>query len=708
MNSSDDAPPKPNAGPGVTAWLAGIIGTPGSLHSTNINGPVTLPDSFQGIAQAPQRFSVSIPFTSNDNDDAVLVSVEIRDLPQDVQLTAGSVDATGVWHIPSDALADLAAMVPTSQAVPFSVVLKATFASSDDRDDTWTEMFNLNIDTHTDDVGTSDATDIPETADINIRKAFAAVGPELSIINLDVSVGTDDPAALAKLKVSFDGLPDGAFLTAGTEAADGTWQVPADMLTTLSVVMPLNTPDFDLRVTMESAGAPPQSAEIHVANDDTSLRATGAMLSVDIAPPSDGGPCRLTVFADAKSVYDRVLTWSGLGAESIIIDVTLGDRLPYEVLLRHSALSGKGRGGPALQWLVIDGVRTGPDDAAVTRRPGETPESWIGDLVVDVQTARRSTPSLVSTDDSSKEGSRKSTLLPTAQFDEPVEPNALIINISQEDIGKPAVLAELARLRDFIHASADDNNRSIYGRLGLDVGKWHEMRVLGPTGAEVELQPPVPAIARLSVPGGRDNIRAPEPLNLSLSDDDATTYHVSGLAAGALLTTGTNLGKGVWALRPEDRPHVAYLPPMQGRGTAVIQIEDAAPDANTHKIITKLVGNTVSKLKPTVNTQPALLFKLPSAVFDPNGYGALSLTMGDVPPGVLITNGTNHGGGVWTTEVKTGHGIGFYARVGAAPFTLTLTCVAMRAETGESTVVTQRIDVSPTLGKCAFAEGLAA
>ncbi len=147
---------------------------------------------------------------------------------------------------------------------------------------------------------------------------------------------------------------------------------------------------------------------------------------------------------------------------------------------------------------------------------------------------------------------------------------------------------------------------------------------------------------------------------------------------------------------------------MQGRGTAVIQIEDAAPDANTHKILTKLVGNTVSKLKPTVNTQPALLFKLPSAVFDPNGYGALSLTMGDVPPGVLITNGTNHGGGVWTTEVKTGHGIGFYARVGAAPFTLTLTCVAMRAETGESTVVTQRIDVSPTLGKCAFAEGLAA
>tara|TARA_R110000787_G_scaffold239367_10_gene345708 strand:- start:11665 stop:13782 length:2118 start_codon:yes stop_codon:yes gene_type:complete len=705
MDLSDDDTAKPTAGPGVTAWLADIIGASGSLNSINIHGPVALPDGFQGAAPALQRFLVLMPLALDESDDAVLASVEIRDLPKGVQLTAGSIDATGVWQVPSDALSGLLAMVPASQPVPFGVVLKATFASPDDRDDTWTEMLNIDIDTPANDV---DAADAPGAPDFNTHISSVAIGPELSVIDLDVSVGTDDPAALAKLKVSFSVLPDGAFLTAGTEDPDGTWCVPADMLATLSVVMPLDTPDFDLRVTMESDGAPPQSAEIHVANDDTSLRAIGAMLSVDIAPPPDGGPCRLMIFADAKAVYDRVLTWSTSGAQSIIIDIALGDLLPDEIVLRHSSLAGKGTDGPALQWLVIDGVRTGPEDAAVIRCAGEAPGSWVGDLVIDVQAARRPAPNLVSAGDSTNSETAATTLPPTAPIDESAETDALIINVSQEDIRKPTVLAELARLRDFICASADDNNKSIYGRLGLDVGKWRDMLVLGPTGAEVELRATLPVIARLSVPGGRDNTRTPEPLHLSMPDGDETTYHVSGLAAGALLTAGTNLGKGVWALRPEDRPHAAYLPPVQGGGTAVIRIEDAAPDADTNTQLTRLVGNTIAKLRPTRDAPLTLSLTLPSEIFDPNGYNSLSLTMGDVPPGVLIMNGTNHGGGVWTAEVKAGHGIGFCTRAGAASFSLTITCIAMRSETGESTVVTQRINISPALKKCTLAEGLAA
>ena len=704
MNSSDDDTPKPTASPGVTAWLANLIGAPGSLSPTNIDGPVTLPSGFQNAATALQRFAVLIPLSLNESHDAVLASVEIRDLPQGVQLTAGSADASGVWQVPSDALSNLAAMVPTSQPVPFGVVLKATFASPDDRDDTWTEMLNIDIDTPADDV---DASETSGVADINTHMTPISSGPELTVIDLDVSVGTDDPAALAKLKVSFSGLPDGAFLTNGTEDPDGTWHVPADMLATLSVVMPLDTQDFDLRVTMKSDGVPPQSAEIHVANDDTSLRATGAMLSIDIAPPPDGGPCRLIIFADAKAIYDRVLTWSASDAQSIIIDVTLGDLLPYEVVLRHSAIGEKGGDGPALQWLVIDGIRIGPNDDAVTRRTGEAQGSWVGDLVIDVQAARRPAPNLAAADNDTSSDS-PATPPTTVSIDEHVESEALIINVSQEDIRKPAVLAELARLRDFIRASADDNNKSIYGRLGLDVAKWRDMNVLGPTGAEVELCAPLPAIGRLSVPGGRDNTRAPEPLRLSMPDDDKVIFHVSGLAPGALLTAGTNMGKGIWALQPEDRPHAAYLPPVQGRGAAIIHIKDATSDAGTNNQLTRLVGNALTKLRPTEDIPQTLSLRLASEIFDPNGYDSLSLTIGDVPPGVLIINGTNHGGGVWTTEVKAGQGIGFCTRAGAAPFSLTITCIAMRSETGESTVVTQHINVSPAFGKCTLADNLAA
>ncbi len=705
MDLSDDDTAKPTAGPGVTAWLADIIGASGSLNSINIDGPVTLPDGFQGAASARQRFLVLMPLALDESDDAVLASVEIRDLPKGVQLTAGSIDAAGVWQVPSDALLGLLAMVPASQPVPFGVVLKATFASPDDRDDTWTEMLNIDIDTPVNDV---DAADAPGAPDFNTYISSVTTGPELSVIDLDVSVGTDDPAALAKLKVSFSALPDGAFLTAGTEDPDGTWHVPADMLATLSVVMPLDTPDFDLRVTMESDGVPPQSVEIHVTNDDTSLRATGAMLSVNIAPPPDGGPCRLMIFANTKAVYDRVLTWSTSGAQNVIIDVALGDLLPDEVVLRHSVLAGQGAGGPALQWLVIDGVRAGPEDAAVTRRAGEAFGSWVGDLVIDVQAARRPAPNLVSASDNTISDSTTTTLPPTAPIDEPAETDALVINVSQKDIRKPTVLAELARLRDFIRASADDNNKSIYGRLGLDVEKWRDMHVLGPTGAEVELRAPLPVIARLSVPGGRDNTRTPEPLHLSIPDDNEATYHVSGLPTGALLTAGTNLGKGIWALRTEDRPHAAYLPPVQGGGTAVIRIEDAAPDADTNAQLTRLVGNAIAKLRPAGDAPLTLSLTLPSEIFDPNGYVSLSLTMGDVPPGVLIMNGTNHGDGVWTAEAKAERGIGFCTRAGAASFSLTVTCIAMRSETGESTVVTQRINISPALRKCTLAEGLAA
>ena len=90
--------------------------------------------------------------------------------------------------------------------------------------------------------------------------------------------------------------------------------------------------------------------------------------------------------------------------------------------------------------------------------------------------------------------------------------------------------------------------------------------------------------------------------------------------------------------------------------------------------------------------------RLDADLFDPEGHGALSITVGDMPPGTMLSQGKNHGGGVWTLETSSDAVLHFAACATQSPFTIALTCVALDSETGNSTVASHVVNVNPRKG----------
>lgn len=810
MADDDDitAEENPVPGPGVTAWLAGVIGTP---RQSQANTPPPLPIGYGPERQA-RRVEIHLPEEVVVAEGGTLQRIEIRGLPIGVSLTAGSAMKDGFWQLDPADLYGIAALVPDEIDMPFSVMLKGVFIG-DDPETPWTELTGYEF---TDDGETwvsterpsepepqpepvSQPTSEPEPEPENASESGAAVtvtpepevaqdpepvpgpdeelisepepisdpepeadlSPTMVVIDLDVSVGTEDPNVLEDITLHFSGLPAGAILTAG-DVDGAVWSVPASALSDLAVVIPEQTPDFELEVEMEIAGAPPQSATIQVDNTPQPVDPDSAF-RVNLAG-GGAGRTRVSIYTDGVAAYDRVVNWAAApgGMLSLLVPYTESG-LPFEILMRYDALSPD-VSPPVLQEIEIDGTVVSPMSPAISANGSATDEGllWSGDLVIDVRGAMRPPPPDLG---SGSEGGDEATIRahvpsemvePTAALDanedafalpdqtERILPpesspapetdasplddvtdesesdiddaavetqpdtsddditedgDVLIVDATFSDLQRPAFINELRNLRDFIRTRPADHSGEIYDRLGIDVTKWHDMSVRGPSGAVVDLEPRLPQIAPK---GGIDNTRDLVPVELGeLASLTGLEVRLTGMPPGALLTHGRNLGDGVWQLAAHDCDKVAMLPPIGPAGATALHVgwsSNGAKDTSFSPRKSLIVGQSLGRPAQSGTDMPSMSLVLDAETFDPGGHGSLSLTIGEMPPGTILSKGTNHGGGVWTLEATTGESIALFAAAAMAPFQITLTCVALNPETGDSTVVSRVLDSSPGQG----------
>ena len=298
------------------------------------------------------------------------------------------------------------------------------------------------------------------------------------------------------------------------------------------------------------------------------------------------------------------------------------------------------------------------------------------------------------------------------RFLDETEPDAgdvLIVDATFSDLQRPAFINELRNLRDFIRTRPADHNGEIYDRLGIDVTKWNDMSVRGPSGAEVDLEPRLPRIAPR---GGIDNTRDLIPVELGeFAGVSGGEVRISGMRPGALLTHGRNLGSGVWQIAARDCAKVGFLPPIGFTGVTALHVAWAAADKKNavFKLQKSLiVGQSRNRPAFSGTDMPTMSIVLDAETFDPGGHGSLSLTVGEMPPGTVLSKGKNHGGGVWTLETATGDRIALSAAAATAPFHITLTCVALNPETGDSTVVSRVLEAMPGHGKLRVRSEMAA
>ncbi|MBO6520843.1 MAG: hypothetical protein JJ900_07110 [Rhodospirillales bacterium] len=809
-STTEDAGPVP--GPGVTAWLTQVIGTP---RASKAEGRPWLPAGFAPVEESGRRIELLLPEEVVVADGGTLQRVEIRGLPAGVTLASGVAMSDGFWHLAPDDLYGLTALVPDDIPLPFSVMLKGVFVG-DDPETPWTELTGFEIDdVDTDEVlaarDKSDVreadqaapkesmtqpdaeSDVPETGtespspNIDGAKLPEATAPEtpevanipaapltMVVIDLDVSVGTDDPALLKDISLCFSGLPAGAMLSTGTNIG-GNWTVPATALSNLSIFIPEETPDFELDVEMTIAGSPPQSAAIQVENPPLHVDADDAF-GITLAA-SGAGQTRFFVFTDGTVAYDRVINWAVAGDSEVNVLVPFIDSgMPFEILMRYETL-GTEDGAPVLLGLEIDDTFIDANSPAISANgmPVDNGRTWSGDLILDVREALKlhmdepesalpddedsashqetyepdalpmtDTPDEGDADeligreevlpaqepevsetgaaepdkldeiavDNTDDVSGNDTAMPVpgdARDDDVAESDVLIVDATFEDLQRPAFISELRQLRDFIRTQTSDDSGEIYDRLGIDVTKWHDMKVNGPSGANVDLEPRLP---RIAPSGGIDNTRDLLPLRLrGVSGASRIEVRLTGLPPGTLLTRGRNMGGGQWHLTANDCNDLSLLPPIGENGTIVLHVSENDPmgTGNTYAMQKSIIVGQNRKHPVSRGTDmPAMHLPLDPDVFDPDGHGALSLTVGELPAGAILSRGKNHGGGVWTLDAPPGDSLTIFAAAASPAFEITLTCVALNAETGASKVISRVIEVNPARGKLNLRSEMAA
>ena len=130
------------------------------------------------------------------------------------------------------------------------------------------------------------------------------------------------------------GLAPGAILTAGNVDDDGIWSVRLTELKDLAIIVPDDTPSFELSVALGE-----EDVAIRVDAPSFKQKPSDNSLRLRLSPSSERAPHRIRVFADGREMYDRVMMWGD--DPDIPLDIIIGlptaDDLPFELLIREAS-----------------------------------------------------------------------------------------------------------------------------------------------------------------------------------------------------------------------------------------------------------------------------------------------------------------------------------------------------------------------------------
>lgn len=697
MANEDDAEtPEPDRS-SVHVWLDQILGASDSAVRPSVNGAFR-PPSRAFLHQLAFRTDFRIP------DGAELTGVEIREVPEQVYAASGEIVDPGTWVFTCDHLDSVTFYADDTTGLRHTTAVVGKFMLKRGEDHrTWSEVeaSRLVLVENITEVTNDSVAEPPASA--TITDSCVAC-----LIDLDVNIETGDSNAHGNALVRFSGLPPGAILTSGEIDDDGGWVVHPSDLSDLSIAVPVETPSFDLELTLITDGVENAAASMCVELPAEPTDGINNSLMLRFSPPATHSPHHFRIFADGSEIFSRVIFWGGDPDVPVDLHVPLpeDDDLPFELLVREAALKNPKNQQAAILAAEFNNRPIRLDGNLVRGNVTMTPTglAWRGDLILLArELADQSTPvEHVSLD---VEAKTSEDIHPpphdVARPDEtkpeqaPVKTsNILTIKVASSDIDHPGFVEELEALQTFLHSREEGDEEVVYDRLNLTVSNWRDIDVLGPTGAKVALNPALPKLAPL---GGRDNQVQTIRLNDSLDRfNDFEFIEVHGLPGACLLSHGKNLGNGSWRLTAKDACATRIVC-ISSSSATISKINAICTDASKTPRSENdiLLGGQSRRLKSSESSSRVISVPLDQRVFDPDGHGTLSLTVGDVPAGVLLTSGNNHGDGVWTYETQANGNLGFQLMNPKGPFTVSITCVAMNDETGESTVVTQRAKVRP-------------
>ncbi len=190
----------------------------------------------------------------------------------------------------------------------------------------------------------------------------------------------------------------------------------------------------------------------------------------------------------------------------------------------------------------------------------------------------------------------------------------------------------------------------------------HEGRVISSALAWTVGPEPVvdaPALTVAAASGGED-----QAIGLSISASLVTpvtgetlAITISGVPAGAILSTGTNNGDGTWSLTPAQLSGLTFTPPADYSGSIALTVTATAGVGGTQATSTASLAVTVAPVAdaPALTVAPAsgledqpMALAIAAALVSPATGETLSITISGMPSGAALSAGTDNGDGTWS------------------------------------------------------------
>ncbi|MGF7176684.1 putative component of type VI protein secretion system [Azospirillum doebereinerae] len=585
-----------------------------------------------------------------DADGSEVLSVTVAGLPAGARLSAGLNNGNGSWTLSSEQLAGLTLTPPAGFSGTLALTVTA-IALDGGLQASHSEALTVTV---------------TPVADAPTLSVAASSGVEDQPVALSISAALATPVPGEVLSVTVSGVPSGAVLSAGTNNGDGTWTLTGAQLGGLTLTPPSDfSGSLSLTVTATSSVNGTQASHSET-------------LTVTVAPVADAPG--LTVLP-ASGLEDQAIALSigaalAAPAAGETLSVVIGG-VPSGAVL--SAGVNNGNGTWTLTGAQLSGLKlTPPHDfsgsigltVTATSSVNGTQASHSETLAVTVAPVADA-PTLSVASASGSEDQAIALSISSALVS-PAAGEALSVTVSGVPSG--AVLSAgvnngngtwtltAAQLSGLKLTPPHDFSGSIALTVtatssvnGTQASHSEALAVTVTVAAVAD----APNLTVLPASGLEDQAIALS-IGAALAAPAAgetLSVVIGGVPSGAVLSAGTNNGNGTWTLTGAQLSGLTITPPHDFSGSIALTVTATSSVNGTQASHSEALMVTVAAVadSPNLTMLPAsgledqaIALSIGAALAAPAAGETLSVVIGGVPSGAVLSAGTNNGNGTWT------------------------------------------------------------
>gem|GEM_PF-712768 len=652
----------------------------------------------KGLEDTVIDLDIKSALTDSDGSESLVVT--ISGVPKGASLSAGTDNQDGTWTLTQDQLDGLQIKPPADSDQDFK--LDITAISSEARDSDTAEISaTINV-------------TLTAVADAPVLTASAAKGDEDTAIDLDIAATLTDLDGSETLSaITFNNVPKGAALSAGTDNGDGSWTVTAENLEGLQITPPADSDEdfiLDLSVT---------------ATDTNGVTSTTTVaMPVSVTAAADAPTLRASAATgdeDTAIQLDITAALTDLDGSETLSQITFSN-VPDGALLSAGTNNHDGTwslDADDLTDLSITAPKDSDDDfeiglsvtATDTNGVTATTETRLPVTVVAVADA----PTLEVSAARGDEDTAIQLNITTALTD--LDGSEILSAITISDVPDGAIL------------SAGTNNND--GTWSIEAADLAGLTITAPKDSDADFDLSVSVTATDS--GGVTSttktilpvtvVAVADTPNLAVSDaagfedrsidldirslltdtDSSESQHITiaGVPEGARLSAGTANRDGSWTLTQDQLEGLQITPPADSDEDFSLSVTatsseardgDTASTSATINVAVTAVADApdLTATAARGDEDQAIALDISAALTDLDGSEVLSqITFSSVPEGAVLSAGTKNSDGSWSVDAADLAGLSITApKDSDADFELGLSVTATDSQGVTATTTT--------------------